>query len=58
MSPVRNAMRLVNGIERDVHIIQDGNVLLLGQALRRHVEKLRHAGFQVCGHFGDLSLVQ
>ena len=51
-------MRLVNGIERDVHIIQDGNVLLLGQALRRHVEKLRHAGFQVCGHFGDLSLVQ
>ena len=40
MSPLRDAVRLVDGIERNLDFAQEGDVVLLGQRLGREVEQL------------------
>ena len=56
--PVGNAMRLVNGVERNADIPEYGHVLLLGKAFRSYVQKFCDTGQQVFPDLGNLSLVQ
>ena len=52
--PLRDAVGLVHGVERDLHLAKQRDVLLLGQGLGRHVQELGLAGEQVLAHFVDL----
>ena len=54
VSPFGNTVRLVHGVERDLHFAQHLDVLLLGQRLGRDVEELRLAGEQVLADLVDL----
>ena len=47
-------MRLVHGVEGDLHLPQELDVLVLRQGLRRHVQQLGLAGEQVLADLVDL----
>ena len=58
VSPFRDAVRLIDGIERNVHFPEKFHVLILSQGFRSHVQQLCHPRQQVLAHFLDLSFVQ
>ncbi len=58
VAPLRDAVRLVDGEERDGDLLQEFHRLLLRQCLRGHVEQLRVALQQVLFHLGHLGAVE
>ena len=58
VAPLRDAVRLVDGVERYFHRAQELHVLLLRQRLRCHVEQLGAPGADVVLHLVDGRLVQ
>ena len=58
MSPFRDAMRLVNGIEADFNRPQECNVLLLVQRLRSDIKQFRMPRDDIRTYLVDLGLLQ
>ena len=58
MSPVGNAVCLVHGEERYADLPQDGDVLLLRKALRRHIQQLGHSGSEILRNLRNLGFCQ
>ena len=56
VTPLRDAVCLVDGIEGNLRLGQETDVLLLGQRFGRHVEQLRAALHDVVFHGVDLRL--
>ena len=50
MAPFRYAVRLVNGVERDLDLAQEGYVVLLRERLRCKIEQLGLSGKHVVAH--------
>ena len=58
MSPLGNAMGLVNGIERDLYLLEHGYIFSFGKRLGCHVKQFCRSRKQVVADFGYLRLVQ
>ena len=58
VSPFGNTVCLVDRVEGDLQLLEESNVLLFGQRLRRDVEQLGAAGEKVVLHILDLRLVE
>ena len=51
MAPLRYTVSLVNSIERDGHILQEGHIILLGKRLGCDIQQLGTATAHVILHF-------
>ena len=58
MSPLRYAVRLVDGIERYLDLAQERDVILLGKRLGRKIEQFCLSGQHVAPHLVDRGLVE
>ena len=58
VAPLRNAVRLVDGIERHLDLAQERNVVLLGERFGREVEQFGPAGQHILLHLIDRSPVE
>ena len=58
MPPFRNAVRLINGIKRNLEFAQKFNILRLIEGFRRHVKELGIALAQILAHDDHLALGQ
>ena len=58
VAPFGDAVRLVHGIERDVDLLQEGDVLFLGEGFRSDIQELGDPAQQVLPDFGDLGAAQ
>ena len=58
VSPLRYAVRLVDGVERDFHRLQEFHILILVQRLWRHVQQLRLVCKNVGFHLVDSHFAQ
>ena len=58
VSPLRNAVRLVDGVERNLYLAQERHVVLLGERLGCEIEQLGFAREHIALDFGNGSFVQ
>ena len=58
MTPLRDTMGLVNGVERDLRLLQEFHILVLGQRLGSHIEQLGLTIQDIGLHLIDSRLVQ
>ena len=58
MSPLRYAVRLVDGIERYLDLAQERDVILLGKRFGRKIEQFCLSGQHVAPHLVDRCLVE
>ena len=56
--PLRNAVRLIDGVERYLYFMQEGHVVLLGQRFGGEIEQFRLPGQHVGTHLRDGRLVE
>ena len=58
VAPFGDAVRLVHGVEGDVDLFQEGDVLFLGQGFRGDVQELGDPAQEVLPDLGDLGAAQ
>ena len=58
MSPFGNAMGLIHGVERDLHLPKQIHILLFCKRLRSHVKQFGHTGKNIRPDLLDLGSVQ
>ena len=58
MTPLRDTMGLVNGVERDLRLLQEFHIFVLGQRLGSHIEQLGLTIQDIGLHLIDSRLVQ
>ena len=58
VAPFGDAVRLVDGVKRDVDILEKVHVFLFGQGFRCDIQQFGLAGDDVIADFGDLGLVE
>ena len=58
VAPLRDAVRLVDGVERNLDLAQERHVVLLGQRFGCEVEQFGAAGQHVVAHLGHGGLVE
>ena len=58
VTPFGDAVSLVDGVERNLYLLEQGHVLLLGQRFRSHVKQLGPAGKQILPDLVELLAAQ
>ena len=58
MTPFRDTVRFVDGIERNMNFFEQGYVILLCQGLRSDIEQLGATVEQISAHFVNLRLAE